>query len=119
MRPLAAARFAAAVRIPTGAPSPRAEVRLLTELGLAALRCSSAAKKKHKKKKCAKAGQPTSKKRKKCCAGLGKDEAGRCGTPSSSSLLASGCTPTTCPAGTCGDLPDGCGGTLSCGSCAG
>jgi hypothetical protein len=30
------------------------------------------------------------------------------------------CTPTTCAAqgGACGDIPDGCGGTLNCGSCA-
>jgi hypothetical protein len=31
-----------------------------------------------------------------------------------------GCTPTTCAAQgkNCGTIPDGCGGTLSCGSCA-
>src|SRR5207253_9679984 len=29
-----------------------------------------------------------------------------------------GCTPQTkCAAGVCGDLPDGCGGTLHCGAC--
>src|SRR5207302_949588 len=33
---------------------------------------------------------------------------------------ASGCTPTTCSAQgkNCGSLSDGCGGTLSCGSCS-
>lgn len=32
-----------------------------------------------------------------------------------------GCTPTTCAAmgAQCGDLPDGCGGTLACGTCPG
>ena len=66
-----------------------------------------------KKTKCAKAGQPTSKKRKKCCSGLSKDATGRCVQP------LGGCTPATCPPGACGSLPDGCGGTLNCGACAG
>jgi hypothetical protein len=29
-----------------------------------------------------------------------------------------GCTPTTCPAGSCGWIDDGCGGTLDCGACS-
>src|SRR5215213_7679309 len=70
-------------------------------------------KKKKKKKTCAKAGQPTSKKRKKCCFGLSKDATGHCAAQSS------GCTPASCGPTSCGSVPDGCGGTLSCGGCAG
>lgn len=73
---------------------------------------TTAKKKKKKKKKCAKAGQTTSKKRKKCCAGLAKDAASICAMPSS-------CMPATCTPAVCGSTPDGCGGTLSCGGCAG
>jgi len=68
---------------------------------------------KKKTKKCAQAGQTPSKKRKRCCAGLGKDATGRCVAP------ASGCTPATCAPNACGSVPDGCGGPLSCGGCAG
>jgi hypothetical protein len=64
-----------------------------------------AAAKKHHRKKCAKAGQKTSRKRKKCCSGLDKDGSRRC------------CKQRTCPANGCGNHPDGCGGTLSCGGC--
>jgi predicted outer membrane repeat protein len=67
---------------------------------------------KKRKKKCAKAGQPTSKKRKKCCPGLTKDGSGRC------AQLASDCIPTSCPPNACGNVPDACGGTLSC-ACTG
>ena len=42
-------------------------------------------------------------------------------TTSSSSTTTTMCTPTTCGAqgANCGTLPDGCGGTLDCGSCTG
>jgi hypothetical protein len=83
-------------------------------LGLARLVGPTAARKKHKhkhkKKRCARVGQRTRKRRKKCCRGLVKDGAGRCTQPASPS-----CVPRACPATGCGDLPDGCGGTLSCG----
>jgi hypothetical protein len=71
-------------------------------------------KKKHQKK-CARAGQTTGKKRKKCCKGLVlvKDGSGRCAQP------ASDCLPATCAPNACGSVPDGCGGTRSCGGCAG
>jgi hypothetical protein len=28
-----------------------------------------------------------------------------------------GCTPAVCPPNACGDLDDGCGGTVACGTC--
>jgi hypothetical protein len=83
-------------------------------------------RKKKKKKKCASAGQAVSKKRKSCCAGLVRDGSGVCGsaTASAPSPLsppppAPGCTPATCAPNVCGSMADGCGGTLSCGGCAG
>ncbi len=82
---------------------------LLAMLSLARGGADAVAKKKRKKKKCAKAGQPTSKKRKKCCKGLVKDGTGVC---------AAACTPATCAPTACGSVPDGCGGTLSCGGCS-
>jgi hypothetical protein len=72
-----------------------------------------AQRKKKKTKKCAKAGQPTTKKRKRCCKGLVKDSSGRCAQP------AGACTPASCAPNACGSVPDGCGGTLSCGGCTG
>jgi hypothetical protein len=38
-------------------------------------------------------------------------------TSASSAASSSGCTPNVCGAAQCGVLPDGCGGTLQCGSC--
>jgi hypothetical protein len=84
--------------------------------GLGALNLADAPAKKpkrKKKKKCATAGLTTSKKRKTCCAGLAKNASGRCAQPASS------CTPAACLPSACGSMPDGCGGTLSCGGCAG
>jgi hypothetical protein len=37
---------------------------------------------------------------------------------SSAELYQLECTPAVCPAASCGAMPDGCGGTLSCGTCA-
>jgi hypothetical protein len=71
---------------------------------------------KKKKKKCARAGQLTNKKRKQCCAGLINDGSGLCVAPSSPPPP---CVLRTCPANACGSVPDGCGGTLQCGACAG
>jgi hypothetical protein len=70
------------------------------------------------KKKCAHVGQPTSKKRKRCCAGLAKDASGLCAGATAASPPP-GCTPATCAPNACGNVPDGCGGTLNCGGCAG
>jgi hypothetical protein len=104
-----AGRFAAFLAA-LAAPSRRVALRLLGGLGLAGLiHPTEARKKKRKKKKCARAGQPTRKKRKKCCPGLAKDATGLCAAP---------CTPATCPPSTCGSVPDGCGGSLSCGCSA-
>ena len=56
-----------------------------------------------------------------CCpAGQIQTSTGQCGCPSGTTLHNGVCcTPTTtCPSGqTCGTAPDGCGGTLDCGSC--
>src|SRR5215204_5891002 len=107
-------RFAAVLRTRIARPSRRAALRLLSGLGLAGLMAGlislTDAKKKHKhKKKCAKVGQRSRKRRKKCCKGLIKDGSGRCVSPTSP------CVPHACPPDGCGNLPDGCGGTLSCG----
>jgi hypothetical protein len=88
------------------------------------------AQRKKNKKKCAQAGQATSKKRKACCTGLVRDASGVCSSVTPPSPPASpppppppppppGCTPATCAPNACGSVPDGCGGTLSCGGCAG
>src|SRR5215213_6352722 len=111
MLPMDADRFAAVLRTLITRPSRRAALRLLSGLGLAGVVGATDAKNKHKhKKKCAKAGQRTHKKRKKCCKGLVKDPSRRCAQPASPP-----CVPGACPATGCGNLPDGCGGTLSCG----
>jgi hypothetical protein len=93
------------------APSRRAALRSLIGLGLVGLAGQADARRKKKhRKKCAKSGQRLKKKRKRCCAGLAPDAQKVCrGRP--------GCTPRTCPPGACGNLADGCGGTLSCGGC--
>jgi len=103
-------RFAAVLRTLIARPSRRAALRLLSGLGLAGLLGRTRAKKRHKKRKCAKAGQRTHKKRKKCCKGLVEDPSRRCTQPASPQ-----CVPGACPATGCGDLSDGCGGTLRCG----
>jgi hypothetical protein len=103
-------RFGALPAFLTVAPSRRVALRLLGGLGLAGLVAQTDAR---KQKKCARAGQATSKKRKKCCSGLARDATGRCAAP------ARGCTPAGCLPSACGTQPDGCGGTLSCGGCAG
>jgi hypothetical protein len=105
-------RFAPVLRTLIARPSRRAAVRLLSGLGLAGLIGLSDAKKKHKhkKKKCAKVGQRTRKGRKKCCKGLVEDGSGSCAQPASPP-----CVPRACPVTGCGDLLDGCGGTLRCG----
>lgn len=70
-----------------------------------------------------------------CCAGACIDtqetagHCGRCGNVCTSPQTCGGggtkgvcgCTPTTCEAEqkNCGDIPDGCGGTLGCGQCTG
>ena len=113
-------RFDAVTRTLSRIPSRRDVLRGLASagLGLGSLRLSTvaAAKKKRKgkkkQKKCAEAGQTTSKKRKRCCQGLVQDGTGRCAQP------ASDCIPATCGPTACGNLPDGCGGTLNCGGCA-
>jgi hypothetical protein len=105
MQSMAADRFDALLVALTAAPSRRAALRVLAGVGLAGLVGHTAAKKKKKKKKCSKAGQTTSKKRKKCCSGLTKDGTGVCAA----------CILATCPPNACGSLPDGCGGTLTCG----
>jgi hypothetical protein len=105
MPPLDADHFDALLAALTAAPSRRAALRVLGGLGLTGLFGRTDAKKKDRKKKCAKAGQPTSKKRKKCCKGLVKDASRRCAA----------CKPATCSANGCGSVPDGCGGTRTCG----
>lgn len=100
-------RFEALLVSTITAVTRRAAVRVLGVIGLTGLVGKTDAKnKKNRKKKCAKAGQSPGKNRKHCCKGLIKDGTGRC---------AASCTPVTCPASGCGNLPDGCGGTLSCG----
>jgi hypothetical protein len=60
-----------------------------------------------------------------CSQGWVCDAAGEClsyvGTPDAPTACPPACVPTTCAAqgATCGDLPDGCGGTLKCGGCSG
>src|SRR5688500_8068698 len=105
-------RFAPVQRTLIERRTRTAAERLLSGVRLAGLIGLTDAKKnhKHKKKKCAKVGQRTRKKRKKCCKGLVKDPSRRCTQPASPP-----CVPRACPATGCGDLPDGCGGTLSCG----
>ena len=101
----------------TTAPSRRAALRAIGGLGLAGLVGQTDAKKKKKKKKCAKAGQATSKKRKKCCAGLAQMRTASVSAPrrpAAGRLHARDLS-----ANACGDLPDGCGGTLDCGGCTG
>jgi predicted outer membrane repeat protein len=93
----------------SAAPSRRAALRVLSGLGLAGLVSQTEAKKKKSKKKCAKAGETTRKKRKKCCAGLDKDATGRCAVAPPLPCVSA------CPANACGSVPDGCGGTLTCG----
>jgi parallel beta-helix repeat protein len=113
-------RFDAVTRTLSRIPSRRDILRGLASagLGLGSLRLSTVAaakkkpKRKKKQKKCSKAGQTTSKKRKRCCQGLVQDGTGRCAQP------ASDCIPSTCGPTACGNLPDGCGGTLNCGGCA-
>lgn len=102
-------RFTARLAALAPVHSRRAVLRLLGGLGLAGSAGPTYAKKKHrhKRRKCAQSGQPTNKKRQRCCAGLVKDPSGHCASPQ--------CVPSTCPANACGNLPDGCGGTLSCG----
>jgi hypothetical protein len=114
------ARFTTMLRTLTTTPSRRAALRVLGGLGLAGVLGPVEAKKRKKKnkKKCAKAGQPTSKKRKRCCTGLVKDGSGVCAPPSPPAPPPS-CVPNTCAVGACGEVPDGCGGTLNCGGCPG
>jgi hypothetical protein len=97
-------RFDSLIAALFSVPSRRDALRALGALGIVGLVNHAAARKK-RKKKCARAGQKTSKKRKRCCKGLVKDASKRC------------CAPATCPPESCGSMPDGCGGTLSCGGC--
>ena len=108
-------RFAAFLAALTAAPSRRTALRLLSGLGLAGLFGQGEAKKKKRKRKkqCARAGQSPNKKHKRCCAGLVPDSSGVCASPASSP--SPGCEPGKCAPTACGSVPDGCGGTLSCG----
>ena len=101
--------------IPSSRPSPprpRAGRRcvLLGGLGLAGLFGQTEARKKHRRRNVPRPGRGPARNARSAAPGWCKDATGRCAPQ-----LASGCTPATCPPTACGSLPDGCGGTLSCG----
>jgi hypothetical protein len=107
-----AALFNDLLRVLAAAPSRRALLARLTGGLLVAqlvardvddVAAKHKHKHKHKKQPCATVGQAPSKKRKRCCQGLVPDGAGRC------------CRPASCAPPACGSVPDGCGGSLSCG----
>ena len=66
-------------------------------------------------KPCTQVGQ-VPQKGQSCCAGLAPDANRQC-AQSTPEPPPPPCVPGTCPANACDSLPDGCGGTLSCGSC--